>query len=242
MLRREPSPSPGTADRFGGCTLSVGAAVYAVGLALMAYASTPLTLHLTAGVLIGFWARRVLVHRRDRRVRTIAAGADTRLRRRHRRRGPFGDSSVLAAGGGLHRRIRLSIRRRLRGCRAADPPLALALAMPREAAATGAAAKAVPSVTQALGARRSVIAATCCSCSASSPAASRFSSSPCMAGLSGRCRADRRRTLGVIRLFNIVGAIGAGWLSAPLPKRYILLVHRISRWRSSSTCCRRVPS
>jgi MFS family permease len=44
----------GLADRFGAPpVLCVGAIVYALGLALMAYASTPLELHLTAGVMIG---------------------------------------------------------------------------------------------------------------------------------------------------------------------------------------------
>ncbi len=43
------------ADRFGTVrVLCCGAVLYAVGLVLMAYSTTPLTLNLTAGVLIGF--------------------------------------------------------------------------------------------------------------------------------------------------------------------------------------------
>lgn len=43
------------ADRFGVVrVLCVGALIYALGLALMAYASTPGLLHLSAGVLVGF--------------------------------------------------------------------------------------------------------------------------------------------------------------------------------------------
>src|SRR5258707_15760177 len=43
------------ADRFGPMrVLSVGAVLYALGLASMAYASSPVMLHLTAGVVIGF--------------------------------------------------------------------------------------------------------------------------------------------------------------------------------------------
>jgi MFS family permease len=43
------------ADRFGTLrVLCIGAVLYAAGLVVMAYASTPLTLHLGAGVLIGF--------------------------------------------------------------------------------------------------------------------------------------------------------------------------------------------
>src|SRR5262249_56500136 len=43
------------ADRFGAvAVLSVGAVLYALGLAAMAYADTPAMLHLSAGVMIGF--------------------------------------------------------------------------------------------------------------------------------------------------------------------------------------------
>ena len=43
------------ADRFGAVpVLSVGAVLYALGLASMAYADTPAALHLTAGLIIGF--------------------------------------------------------------------------------------------------------------------------------------------------------------------------------------------
>src|SRR5882762_3374475 len=43
------------ADRFGMVrVMSVGALMYAAGLALMAYTTSPLTLQVTAGVLVGF--------------------------------------------------------------------------------------------------------------------------------------------------------------------------------------------
>src|SRR5262249_33921524 len=42
-------------DRYGaGPVLSVGALLYAIGLAAMAYAATPGMLHLTAGAVVGF--------------------------------------------------------------------------------------------------------------------------------------------------------------------------------------------
>src|SRR5690242_9167869 len=45
----------GLADRYGAVrVLSVGALLYAVGLVLTAYSTTPAMLHLSAGVLIGF--------------------------------------------------------------------------------------------------------------------------------------------------------------------------------------------
>src|SRR5207253_7900071 len=43
------------ADRFGMVrVLSIGALMYAVGLALMAYTTSPVALQVTAGVLVGF--------------------------------------------------------------------------------------------------------------------------------------------------------------------------------------------
>ena len=43
------------ADRFGAVQVLVGGALlYALGLVLMAYSTTPAMLHLTAGVLLGF--------------------------------------------------------------------------------------------------------------------------------------------------------------------------------------------
>src|SRR5262249_6855180 len=45
----------GVADRFGATrVLCAGALLYAVGLVLMAYSTTPAMLHLSAGVLIRF--------------------------------------------------------------------------------------------------------------------------------------------------------------------------------------------
>lgn len=42
------------ADRYGsGRVLAAGGAIYAAGVALMAFSATPLTLHLTAGVMVG---------------------------------------------------------------------------------------------------------------------------------------------------------------------------------------------
>ena len=77
--------------------------------------------------------------------------------------------------------------------------------------------------------RPSATAPTSCWCSASSPAASSSASSPCTCpsylidrGLSAEVGGW---TLGVIGLFNIVGAMLSGWLGGRMPKRYILAVH-----------------
>ena len=62
------------ADRYGAVpVLSVGAILYSLGLAAMAYADTPPMLHLTAGLIIGFGLAGALVHDRDRRVRQADA-------------------------------------------------------------------------------------------------------------------------------------------------------------------------
>src|SRR4029434_802000 len=56
MSRVAPQPRAGAlADRYGATpVLSVGAVLYALGLASIAYASTPGMLHLSAGAVIGF--------------------------------------------------------------------------------------------------------------------------------------------------------------------------------------------
>ena len=54
MGRRQPLAGA-LADRYGAVhVLSVGALLYALGLAAMAYSHTPALLHLTAGMVIGF--------------------------------------------------------------------------------------------------------------------------------------------------------------------------------------------
>ena len=98
------------ADRFGPVrVLSLGAVLYALGLASMAYATTPGLLHLTAGVIIGFGLAGRLVHDRDRRVRQADAAilAQLRVRRRH--------------GGGLVRAVPV-----FAACGRADRPVRLA--------------------------------------------------------------------------------------------------------------------
>ena len=65
----------GIADRFGANrVMMVGAALYALGLALMAHATTPGALDLSAGVLIGFGLSGCSFNLVHRRLRQAAAG------------------------------------------------------------------------------------------------------------------------------------------------------------------------
>src|SRR5262247_3578699 len=126
----------GVADRFGATrVLCTGALLYALGLVLMAYSTTPAMLHLSAGVLIGFGLSgcsfNLVIGALGKLVPDDwRSSCRCRWRWRHPPRRPG-------------RRLRAS-----RSCRPCP--------------------------------RRSVIAVTCCSCSASSPAGSSWPSSPCI--------------------------------------------------------------
>jgi hypothetical protein len=101
-------------------------------------------------------------------------------------------------------------------------PLSLAIATARGSrSAHGAASQSLrQALSEAVGHR-----STCCSCSASSPAASSSPSSPstCRPTSSiAACRAVGGWTIAVIGLFNIVGSLASGWLGNLMPKRYIL--------------------
>ena len=173
----------GIADRFGANrVMMAGAALYALGLALMVHATTPGTLDLTAGVLIGLRPVRLLVQPRHRRLRQAAAAelAFARLRRRHRRR-LVRAVPVFADRRGADGQIRLAdgaddLRRRddadlAAGDRAGDaaqqPPQRRRWRCRRNRSARP-------------WRKPSAIAAMCCWCSASSPAASSSPSSPCI--------------------------------------------------------------
>jgi MFS family permease len=217
------------ADRFGPTrVLSIGAALYALGLASMAYASSPGLLNLSAGVVIGFGLAgssfTIVIGAFGKLMppqwRTLAFGAGTAA-------GSFGQFlfSPLTVGlidgfGWQHTLLIFATVVLL------VVPLSLALALPRDAAVPAAgAAPRQQSVTQALaealGHRSYVLLVlgffTCgfqiFFIAVHLPAYLVDRGLPAWTG---------GWTLGVIGLFNIVGAIVAGWLSAMMPKRYIL--------------------
>jgi MFS family permease len=216
------------ADRFGPMrVLSVGAVLYALGLASMAYASSPVMLHLTAGVVIGFGLAgasfTIVIGAFGKLMppewRTLAFGAGTAA-------GSFGQFlfSPLAVAlidrfGWQHTLLIFAAVVLL------IAPLSLALALPRGAAAPAAGAAPRQSVkqslTEAFGHRSYVLLVlgffTCgfqiFFIAVHLPAYLVDRGLPAWTG---------GWTLASIGLFNIIGAIAAGWLSASMPKRYIL--------------------
>ena len=216
------------ADRYGATpVLSVGALLYALGLAAMAYSSTPGMLHLTAGVAVGFGLAgasfTIVIGAFGRLMppewRTIAFGVGTAS-------GSFGQflfsplSVALIGQFGWQHTLLIFAATVL-----FIAPLSLALASRRGAGAPAAGAAPPQSVVQALteafGHRSYVLLVlgffTC-------GFQIFFIAVHLPAYLVDRgLGADIGGwTIGIIGLFNIVGAIFAGWLSNSMPKRYIL--------------------
>ena len=216
------------ADRYGAApVLSVGALLYALGLASMAYADTPGMLHLTAGAVIGFGLAgssfTIVIGAFGKLMppqwRSLAFGAGTAA-------GSFGQflfSPLAVALIGLvgwqdtlviFAAVVLLIM-----------PLSLALASPRQPGAPAATNRPQQSVAQALsealGHKSYVLLVlgffTCgfqiFFIAVHLPAYLVDRGLPSEVG---------GWTLASIGLFNIVGAIAAGWLAEFMPKRYIL--------------------
>jgi MFS family permease len=218
----------GLADRFGAPpVLCVGAIVYALGLALMAYASTPLELHLTAGVMIGLGmsgASFTLVigsfgKLMPERWRSLAFGAGTAA-------GSFGQflfsplSVALIDTAGWQMALVI-----LGAAVLLIIPLAPALLAPRRTAGAAIVSTQQQSVTQALaeafGHRSYVLLMigyfTCgfqlFFIGIHLPAYLVDRGLPAEVG---------GWTLAIVGLFNIIGSVGAGWLGNLMPRRYIL--------------------
>jgi MFS family permease len=216
------------ADRFGATwVLAGGAILYAVGLVLTAYASTPLTFQLTAGVLMGLGISgssfMVVLGAFGKllpeRWRSLAFGAGTAA-------GSFGQFlfSPLAVGliGGVGWQSTLLI---FAVVVLLLMPLALALATPpadklRVQAVQQSARQAL---SEALGHRSYVLLVLgYFTCGFQLFFITVHLPSYLMdRGLSAEIGAW---TIGVIGLFNIIGSLTSGWLSDRMPKRYLLAV------------------
>jgi MFS family permease len=216
------------ADRYGAPrVLSVGAILYALGLASMGYSTTPAMLHITAGAMIGFGLAgasfTVVIGAFGRLMppewRTLAFGAGTAA-------GSFGQFlfSPLAVAlidqiGWQHTLVVFAAVVLL------IIPLSLALAMPHSAAAPAALTAKQQSAKEAIGEAVGhtsyvllVLGFFTCGfqiffISVHLPAYIVDRGLPAEVG---------GWAIGTIGIFNIVGAVSAGYLSARMPKRYIL--------------------
>jgi MFS family permease len=218
------------ADRFGTVrVLCGGALMYGLGLAIMAYATSPLALDFSAGVLIGFGLAgcsfNLVLSAFGKLVpeewRSLSLGAGTAA-------GSFGQflfsplARVLIDSFGWQQALLIFAAGMLLVL-----PLSLALATPRHTSATSA-GKAAPqslkqALTEAFGHRSYVLLVlgffTC-----GFQLAFITVHLPAYLVDRGLSAEVGGWTIGVIGLFNILGSLSAGWLSTRMPKRYLLSV------------------
>jgi MFS family permease len=216
------------ADRFGTVrVLCAGAIMYGLGLAIMAYATNPLALDLSAGVLIGFGLAgcsfNLVLSAFGKLVpeewRSLSLGAGTAA-------GSFGQflfsplARVLIDSFGWQQALLIFAAGMLLVL-----PLSLALATPRATPGTG---KAAPqSLKQALAeafGHRSYVLLVLGFFTCGFQLAFITVHLPAYLVDRGLSAEVGGWTIGVIGLFNIVGSLSAGWLSTRMPKRYLLSV------------------
>jgi MFS family permease len=214
------------ADRFGASrVLAGGAVLYALGLVLMAYSTTPAMLHLTGGVLLGFGLAGcsfptvlgALGKLMPVEWRSLAFGAGTAA-------GSFGQFlfSPVAVGliDGFGWQGTLLI---FAAVVLTIMPLALALSTPP--AEAGRSALAQQSVTHALAeafGHRSYVLLVLGYFTCGFQLFFIAVHLPAYLVDRGLGAEVGAWTIAVIGLTNIVGSVAAGWLSDRIPKRYLL--------------------
>ena len=223
------------ADRFGAVWVLIGGAVlYIAGTVWMAYATTPLELHLSAGVLIGFGLGGCsfgLVMGAFGKLlpeswRTIGFGAGTAA-------GSFGQflfsplAVALIDGVGWQNTLLIFAAIML-----ICVPLAMMLAAPRKA--SGSAFSMVPgqTVTHALAeafGHRSFVLLTLGYFTCGFQLFFITVHLPAYLVDRGLPASIGGWTIAVIGLFNIAGSIGSGTISNVMPKRYLLAAIYFSR-------------
>jgi MFS family permease len=215
------------ADRFGSLrVISVGAVMYAVGLVTMRYAATPLSLDLSAGVLIGLGLSgcsfNLVLSAFGKLLppewRGVALGAGTAA-------GSFGQFVFAPFGVAMLDNFgwqpALVV---FAGLMLLVVPLSLALATPTSDSGAVAATDQQPfkhALAEAFGHRSYVLLVlgffTCgfqlAFITVHLPAYMVDRGLPVQTG---------GWVIAVIGLFNIIGSLGVGWLQSRLPKRYIL--------------------
>jgi MFS family permease len=215
------------ADRFGPVRIiSLGAILYAAGLLLMAYSTTPSMLTLSAGVLIGFGLSgcsfQLVVGALGKLVpeswRSMAFGAGTAA-------GSLGQFlfSPIAVGlmDAFSWQVALMV---FAAILLLVLPLSLALSTPHTGPTSGVNAPA-QSVMQALSeafGHRSYVLLVLGFFTCGFQLAFITVHLPAYLVDRGLSASDGAWTIGVIGLFNIVGSLAAGYLGNHMPKRYLL--------------------
>jgi len=216
------------ADRFGIVrVLCAGGIFYAVGLALMAHATTPLVLDISAGVFIGFGLAgcscsivlSAFGKLLPERLRSLAFGGGAAA-------GSFGQFlyapltvSLMDAVGWQQTLITFAVAMLL--------VLPLSLALATSGTGQGAQRTAQQSLGQALleaFAHRSYVLLVIGFFTCGFQLAFITIHMPAYLVDRGLSADVGGWTIGVIGLFNIVGSLTSGWLSNYMPKRYILSI------------------
>jgi MFS family permease len=223
------------ADRFGMVrVLCAGALLYAAGLALMAYTTSPVTLQVTAGVLIGFGLSgcsfnlviaafgKIL----PERYRMLAIGAGTAA-------GSFGQFLFAPFGvaliGGVGWQHALLV---FGSMLLLIIPLALALATPASAAKADGQVIAKQSLRAALTeafAHRSYVFLVLGFFTCGFQLAFITLHLPSYLIDRGLSAEVGGWTLAAIGLFNIIGSLSVGWLANYFPRRYLLATNYFLR-------------
>jgi MFS family permease len=216
------------ADRFGTFrVISGGAVLYVLGLWLMASAHSPAMLDLSAGGLIGFGLAGCSF--------TIVIAAFGKLLPESWRPLAFGAGTAAGSFGQfLFSPLAVALKDALgwQGALLAFAvmclvmlPLSLVLATPRAAATPGAApTQTMRQAFEEAIAHRSYLLLVLGFFTCGFQLAFITVHMPAYLADRGLSAAVGGWTIGVIGLFNIIGSLGAGWLSGLLPKRYILSV------------------
>jgi MFS family permease len=225
------------ADRFGMVrVLSVGALLYAAGLALMAYTTSPVALQVTAGALVGFGLAGCSFNLviaafgklLSERYRMLAIGAGTAA-------GSFGQFLFAPFGVALIDNVGWqNALLTFSGLLLFIVPMALALATPRSepkpAGTTDVAAtqSLMGALAEAFGHRSYVfLVLGFFTCGFQLAFITLHLPSYLIdRGLSAQLGGW---TLATIGLFNIIGSISVGWLSTRYPRRYLLALNYFLR-------------
>jgi MFS family permease len=216
------------ADRFGTArVLCVGALLYAAGLSLMAYSTTPGMLDLSAGILVGFGLSGCTF--------TIVLAAYAKLLPEEWRTFAFG---VGIAAGSFGQFLYSPLAVALIGAIGWQNtlvtfgalmllvlPMALVVSTPPAGRTSGTGAAASQSIRQALTeafSERSYILLVLGFFTCGFQLAFITVHMPAYLVDRGLSAQVGGWTIGVIGLFNIIGSLSSGWLAGRMPKRYLL--------------------